>query len=145
MQTTEQAFREEMARHRLRVTDNRLAIIYAFIDSGKPLTIHEIIQSSKGIGSFSSVYRSVEAMTSIGVLNLVPRGFTNYYELGEALWPHHHHITCEYCGLSVAIDDKRIEELIHEISIQAGLEPTRHDFELFGLCRNCQSAKHEPS
>lgn len=137
MQNTEQAFREQMTKHGLRVTENRLAIIQAFLKEGKPLSIQEIIGTVSGVGSLSSVYRSVESMTKIGVLRVVPRGFKNLYELGESLWPHHHHVTCEYCGLSASIDDDEIEALIHKLTLSVGLEPTRHEIELFGICQKC--------
>jgi len=141
MQTTEQVFRAELKKRGMRVTTNRLVILDCFILFGRPLSVQEIYQASAGKCNLTSIYRSVDSLTRSGVLRIVPRGFKNLYELGEALWPHHHHVSCEYCGATVSIDDERIERLIDELTQAAGFQPTRHDFELFGLCEACRS-KH---
>lgn len=140
MQNSEQIFREEMAKHDLRVTDNRLAIFRVLAESKRSLSIKEIIEISKSEGYFTSVYRSIEAMSRVGILRVVPRGFKNLYELGEKFKPHHHHATCEKCGKSIAIDDPRIERLFHELTMKSGLKPTEHHFEIFGICRKCRNS-----
>lgn len=138
MQEITQVFDHEMKKAGLRITQNRRAIFEVLKDSGQPLSIQEIIKKSNSEGYFTSVYRSVQAMTRVGILRTVPRGFKNLYELGEAFQPHHHHATCEKCGQSVAIHDVSLEKIMHRLTETAGLKPTGHQFELFGVCKNCR-------
>ena len=138
MQEITWRFREEVANSGLRLTRNRSAIFAVLAGSDRPMTVQQIVKALAGQAHFTSVYRSVETLTRAGLLREVPRGFKNYYELGEAFRPHHHHATCERCGRSAAIDDPRIERLMRKLTASAGLTPTRHQFELFGVCRKCR-------
>jgi Fur family ferric uptake transcriptional regulator len=140
MQEMTQVFDQEMRKAGLRITQNRRAIFSALKYSGRPLSIQEIIKLSNSEGYFTSVYRSVEAMTRAKILCLVPRGFKNLYELGEKFHPHHHHATCEKCSKSVAIHDENLEKMMHKLTIRANLKPTQHEFELFGVCRECRKS-----
>jgi len=139
MRSTEQEFRNEMTRRGLRVTDNRLAIFRALISAGKPLSALDIINATSGNGYFTSVYRSIDTMTRSGILSVVPRGSKTYYELGEALWPHHHYVTCELCGQTTSFDSEELEQLSRHLTLGVGLEPTRHAIELFGVCQQCRT------
>jgi len=138
MQELEQIFEREMRKNNLRVTNNRWAIFRILAKVDKPLSIREIIEISNKEGYFTSVYRSVESMTKIGILRAVPRGFKNLYELGEAFRLHHHHLTCEKCNCSIKIHAPRLEKMMHELTMQAGFTPTKHHFELFGICKKCR-------
>ena len=131
-------FREELQNAGLRLTHNRQLIFETLARTNRPLTIQQIVQALDGQAHFTSVYRSGETLTQARLLREVPHGFKNYYELGEMFRPHHHHATCEHCGRSIAIDDPRIERLMRELTLRAGLMPTRHNFEMFGVCRECR-------
>ena len=137
MQTPIQVFRDEMCNHKLRITKNRITIFRILEKSGKPLSIQEIIKLADTNSHFTSIYRSIETMTQVGVLRVVPRGFKNLYELGESFQPHHHHATCEKCGHSVAINDANLEKMMRKLTMNANLVPTKHQFELFGVCKKC--------
>lgn len=138
MQKLEQVFREEMLESDLRVTDNRLAIFRVLAESDRPLSIQEIVKLTASNSYFTSIYRSIEAMVQVGILRVVPRGFKNLYELGEAFRPHHHHATCEKCGRSIEIHDAQLEKVMNDLTIQVGFVPTKHHFELFGICQKCR-------
>jgi Fur family ferric uptake transcriptional regulator len=137
MQKIEQQFNEELGCAGLRLTRNRRRIFEVLARADQPLTIQQIAKILAGEVHFTSVYRSVEMLSRARLLREVPRGFKNYYELGEMFRPHHHHATCEHCGRSMTIDDPRIEQLMRELTLRAGLRPTRHNFEMFGVCREC--------
>ena len=138
MQEMKWRFREELERSGLRLTQNRRRIFEILENANKPLTIKQIAETLSGEVHFTSVYRSVETLTQARILREIPHGFKNYYELSEIFRPHHHHVTCEHCDKSVAIDDPRIEKLMRELTLRAGLMPTRHNFEMFGICRRCR-------
>jgi len=138
MQEKSWRFKEELRNSGLRLTHNRQRIFEVLEQANRPLTIKQIAEILDKEVHFTSVYRSVETLTQARILHEVPRGFKNYYELGELFQPHHHHATCERCGQSVAIDDERVELLMRELTLRAGLMPTRHNFEMFGICRRCR-------
>jgi len=138
MQEMEWRFRKEVTRAGLRLTQSRQRIFEVLESANKPLTIKQIAAALNGKVHFTSVYRSVETLTQAHILREVPHGFKNYYELGEIFRPHHHHVTCEHCGQSTAVNDVRVETLMRELTIKAGLMPTRHNFEMFGICRKCR-------
>jgi Fe2+ or Zn2+ uptake regulation protein len=138
MQEINWRIREELRGAGLRLTHNRQRIFKVLMRTDRPLTIQQIAKALTGQAHFTSVYRSVETLTQARLLREIPRGFKNYYELGEMFQPHHHHVTCEYCGRSIAIDDPRVEQLMRELTLRAGLMPTKHNFEMFGVCRECR-------
>ncbi|MCL2280630.1 transcriptional repressor [Candidatus Saccharibacteria bacterium] len=138
MQENEWRFREELRKTGLRLTRNRQRIFEVLKHANRPLAIKQITEILNGEVHFTSIYRSIETLTRARILREVPHGFKNHYELGEMFQPHHHHITCEYCGKSTSINDTRIEQLMSELTIKAGLMPTRHNFEMFGICQRCR-------
>ncbi|MCL2451783.1 transcriptional repressor [Candidatus Saccharibacteria bacterium] len=138
MKENEWRFREEMQNAGLRLTRNRRRIFEVLEMVDRPLTVQQIAKTLVGEVHFTSVYRSIETLTQARLLREIPRGFKNYYELGEMFRPHHHHVTCGHCGRSLAIDDPRIEKLMRELTLRAGLMPTHHNFEMFGVCRKCR-------
>ena len=133
-------FKEKLATHNLRLTGNRQEIFHILTTTDRPLLIQEIIAMSTGSAHFTSIYRSILSLQAAGIVREVPRGFKVYYELGEDFRPHHHHATCERCGKTTPIDDHSVERLLYDLTIKAGLAPTKHHFELFGICQQCSDA-----
>lgn len=134
------SFEADMKKSGLRITHVRQELFTILIKSGRPLSIQELVGKAKN-AHFVSVYRSIDALHKAGVLKQVPRGFKNLFELSDTYRPHHHHATCEKCGNSTSIHDRRLEQLMSQLSIEKGLEPTKHTFELFGICNSCHSSR----
>lgn len=136
---TDTIFKEKLAAHNLRLTSNRKEIFRILIAADRPLLVQEIIAASAGSTHFTSIYRSIASLQIADIVREIPRGFKVYYELGEDFRPHHHHATCEKCGKTIPVNDAEVEQLLHDITIKAGLRPTKHHFELFGICRGCSN------
>ena len=139
MQTKEAIFIKQVNQSNLRLTRNRLDIFNILNSNAQPMTIQQIAASGELKSHFTSVYRSVDSLVKAGILREVPRGFKTYYELGEKLHPHHHHITCEVCHRSQPIENEKIELLVHELAQSQGFNLTGHNFELTGVCESCRS------
>ncbi|MFT4532225.1 MAG: Fe2+ or Zn2+ uptake regulation protein [Candidatus Saccharimonadales bacterium] len=137
--TIEFTFRQQLGKHQLRLTHVRKEIFQKLYKTSKPLSIQDI---AKGIHTahFVSVYRSVDSMQKAGILKQVPQGFKNLFELSDLFRPHHHHATCKVCGTTKEVHDGRIESLMNTLTKEAGLEPTEHHFEMYGVCKSCQIA-----
>ena len=138
MQKMDKLFTEQLSANNLRLTVNRMSILTVLSNSDRPMTIQEMIASDSIKSYFTSVYRSVDSMVKVGIIREVPRGFKIYYELGEKFRPHHHHLTCEVCHKSIPIDDHGIEEIMIGLAIDSGFKATHHQFEMFGICQDCQ-------
>ena len=138
MQTKDVILKKQFSKNHLRLTKNRLDILNILRTSAQPMTIQQIITKSAAKSHFTSIYRSVSYLAQAGILREVPRGFKTYYELGEKLRPHHHHITCEICHRSQSIESNKIESLVHELATFQKFKLTGHNFELTGICQDCQ-------
>lgn len=122
----------------LRTTKVRLLVYHVLQNSQKPLTIQQIVGQCHGV-HFVSVYRCIDVFLAASIINVVPIGLKNMYELSDSFKPHHHHVTCEACGHSVAVGQESIENLMHKITLSAGMRPTHHHFEAFGICNKCST------
>jgi Fe2+ or Zn2+ uptake regulation protein len=140
MQNTEQTilFEARLRENGLSLTAPRRAVFEVLNSSHNPLTIQEIVKQIDGV-HYVSIYRTIDALSKHGLIKQVPIGFKNKFELSDDFKPHHHHATCEKCGVSVSIANPSIEQIMNRLTIDAGLKPTRHHFEVYGLCQKCQS------
>ncbi len=135
-------YTQKMHQAGLRNTHVRQQIFAVLQDTDRPLTIQEIVASTDN-AHFVSVYRSIDAMRKADIVKMVPQGFKNLFELSDDFRPHHHHATCELCGKTVELQEPELEALMSRITKHAGLLPTKHHFELFGICSVCATSKHK--
>jgi Fe2+ or Zn2+ uptake regulation protein len=126
-----------LKQHGLSMTRARKEVFLLLLEATVPMTIQQIIRVTDGL-HFVSVYRTIETLLTIGVVKQVPIGFKNKYEVSDVFKPHHHHVTCEQCGISVAIHNESIENLMHQVTISSGMQPTKHHFEAYGICNDCK-------
>lgn len=140
MQNTQQSelnFKQLLKQHTLRTTDTRITVFRSLLQSPGPMSIQEIVKAADNI-HFVSVYRTIDTLIKIKAVTIIPHGLKSKYELSDEFKPHHHHATCEKCGTTTEIHDKRIEKLMKELTFRAGLAPTNHHFEMYGLCTKCR-------
>ncbi len=138
MQTVDiKQLEEALKNHGYSMTRARREVFSLLLTAVSPMTIQEIIHATEGL-HFVSVYRTIETLLTIGVVKQVPIGFKNKYEVSDVFKPHHHHVTCERCGISVAVHNESIENLMHQVTISSGMQPTKHHFEAYGICNDCR-------
>jgi Fur family ferric uptake transcriptional regulator len=90
-----------------------------------------------GIGT-ASVYRALELLDSIGLVQRVEvgEGGTRY----EAIVPggeHHHHVVCDACGRITAFEDAGLERAIGRVESRLGHRVSAHEIVLRGQCARC--------
>lgn len=124
-----------------KLTKQRQAILQVFEESNKHLlTAQEVFELAisshpKGM-NFSTVYRNLEILTQINILNKVVIGpGLSGFELTN-LNQHHHHLICKSCGRTSTINFCPFEALNPEV--MEGFEPTDHKFEVYGYCKSCK-------
>lgn len=136
MQTT--LLKERLKAHGMSITKPRTRIFEYFLMAERPVTIQELVAENNTI-HYATIYRTIHSLMQTGVIQQVPIGFTYTYELSDVFKPHHHHVTCEVCHKSMIVHSRDIENLMHRVTIQAGMQPTRHHFEAYGICQACVS------
>ncbi|MCE7936706.1 transcriptional repressor [Candidatus Saccharibacteria bacterium CPR2] len=137
----EESVKNQLKISGLSVTTPRMNIAKILFLENKPMSIREIIRKTGKTAHFVTIYRTIDTLVKAKVLNQINIGFKNKYELSDMFRPHHHHAICEVCGQSTEIQNKKIEATLNSITEDAGLKPTRHQFELYGICSKCINEK----
>ncbi|HXZ98922.1 MAG TPA: Fur family transcriptional regulator [Candidatus Binatia bacterium] len=131
-----------LARTEQRYTPLRRALVEVMAQSGRPLTMPEILRSSPEL-SQSTAYRNIATLIEAGVVRRVSgTGDHGRFELAEDLSGHHHHLVCLSCGkVSDIVPTPRLERALRE-AVEAAAGSTfaviEHRFELIGSCTDCR-------
>lgn len=130
---------EQLLRHRgLRSTQPRRVLFEVLTDARAPLSFAEVARKASMMDR-TTVYRNLEMLASIGVVQVTFVGWKRRYELAEPFIPHHHHAVCRQCGAIIDIASDELEAVMR--SIEQGLRFTdaSHTIEIKGLCEACAS------
>ncbi len=124
-------------------THARTAVFEALLTSEhEPLVMKELITKVSPAVDRASVYRSVELLERIGIIKRLHIGWKYKLELSDDFHGHHHHLSCERCGATVAIDDNAVfEKQIQSIAASHGYTVTDHQLDIPGICINCAKIK----
>ena len=124
-----------------KLTKQRQAILRVFEESTKHLLtaqeVFERVVSDKVNGmNFSTIYRNLEIMTKINILNkvVIGQGLSGFELTNQN--QHHHHLICKSCGKTSTINFCPFEALGPEV--MEGFVPTDHKFEVYGYCKGCK-------
>jgi Fur family ferric uptake transcriptional regulator len=91
--------------------------------------------------SRSSVYRVMEELEEIGLLQRVEigQGMVRYEAVrGEP--GHHHHLVCDRCGRLEPFTDDGLERAIRRLSDRVPLRVSEHEIVIHGSCETCAAA-----
>ena len=89
--------------------------------------------------SLGTVYRNLRLLVEEGqILEIELAGTLSRFD-GNTKY--HHHFICERCGrvFDVSNDERRERTMVDEMGREAGFKITHHRYELYGLCKDCQS------
>ena len=133
---------EQLRRTRQRYTRGRQQLVDLLVDTGRPVTIPELMDMGAS-QSQSSLYRNLAILEQCGAVHrLASTDDVARYELTEELSEHHHHVVCSVCGriddvvLPPAIE-RSLGEAADEAHTQRGYLIDSHRLELVGTCGNC--------
>ena len=141
----ERAIHDRLAKHDLRYTIGRRAIVDGLKEASGPITLPELLNSSNGLAQ-SSAYRNLSLLEAAGVVRrLVHGGEHAHFELAESLTEHHHHLICESCGLvrDITLDaelERTLDSTFDTLAAAEGFTATHHTVDVYGLCPNCAAA-----
>lgn len=121
-----------------RVTRQRMLILEALRENGdhlKASEIHRLARRKAPRVSLSTVYRTINVLKEVGVIEEVHLGGEHRrYEIkGEG----HHHIICQGCGKVIEFQCPFSEGLMHDLGEEYDFEITGAHLDLLGCCAEC--------
>lgn len=122
-----------------RRTASRQAIVEAIVEAGSHLTADEIahrVQARFPSVNLSTVYRTLDALTELGIVDHVHFGHGRavYHRTDEA----HQHLVCEECGAVEELPVTRLRAFLEMLDRDFGFEVDRRHFAIVGRCRRCR-------
>jgi Fur family peroxide stress response transcriptional regulator len=86
--------------------------------------------------SLGTVYRNLAVLVKQGLANKLD--FGSSFDRYDARTVPHHHFVCEKCGSVSDLDLPVDDSLTRNLRKATGLEATRHEIRLYGLCERCK-------
>lgn len=140
-------FAEYLAKHRLKRSDQREAILDAFLASEEHLSVDDLLhlvqQRHHDVGR-TTVYRTLKLLCEAGLASELQVGGETRFER-DYNREHHDHLICEECGAIIEFQSPEIERLQEEIAKRLDFTITRHRHQIFGTCRRDACAGRSPS
>ena len=123
----------------MRVTAARREVCAVLADApGAHLTAAEITSRVAEPVDTSTVYRTLEALESIGLVTHTHMGHgPGVYHVAPT--PTHHHLVCESCGLAVDIPERSLRSAVAAVTEPHGFVADATHFAIVGRCRTCAS------
>ncbi len=133
-------FIEDLRQKGHRLTPQREMILSVICECGGHFTADEILQRAQERYPYlgkSAVYRTLELLTRLGVVNQTDFGQGRVeYELHQH--PHHHHLLCRHCGKRTEVDQAILAPLEKALRTKYGFIADLDHFAIFGTCAKGQ-------
>jgi Fur family ferric uptake transcriptional regulator len=101
--------------------------------------IHEGIRAAGGTVGIASVYRALETLADLGLVQRVDVGDgVARFEAASTGSDHHHHLVCDDCGRVEPFHDEPLELALARTADRLGLGLSQHEVVLHGACDRCR-------
>ena len=101
--------------------------------------IHDGLRDQGRTIGMASVYRSLEALQNLGLVQRFDAGHgEGLYEAVAPGGEHHHHVVCDDCERIVPFEDPDLERAIDALAKRVPFAIAGHDVVLHGRCPDCQ-------
>jgi len=132
-------FAAYLAKHRLKRSEQREAIVDAFLRSESHLSVDDLlhlVQKRRADVGRTTVYRTLKLLQAAGLAQeLELRGESRFER--EYNRAHHDHFICQHCGDIIEFESPDIERIQDEIAAGLGFVIEGHRHQIFGQCRAC--------
>jgi Fur family transcriptional regulator, ferric uptake regulator len=137
----ETIFHQHLKRVGLKRTGQRATILRTFLETREHLStdeLHRLVRLKDPRIGFTTVYRTLKLFSDCGLASVVE------FQDGVARYEHqynrrsHHHMVCTECGSSVEFFSPEIERVEQDIGRKHSYTPTRHTFQIYGICDTCR-------
>jgi len=103
--------------------------------------IHDLLRSEGASVGIASVYRTLEGLDELGLVQRVDLGDgVSRFERVDPRGDHHHHLVCGDCGKVEPFEDSALEQALGRVAGGRGYELATHDVVLRGACGDCRVA-----
>ena len=135
-----QIFERHVTEHGLKHSQKRERVVQTFLKTERHVSAEDLLSLVKkeqpNIG-YTTVYRTLKLIVSSGLGEMVDfdDGVRRYErKLGRE---YHAHFICTKCGTNFEVFDEKIRQLSARLAELKSFQPTKHRFEIFGVCDNC--------
>jgi len=132
-----QVFEAYLAKHRLKRSEQREAILDAFLQSEDHLSIDDLLalvhRNRPDVGR-TTVYRTLKLLRDCGLASELQVGGGTRFER-KYKREHHDHLICEECGEIIEFSSPEIERLQEEIARSLGFSIRGHRHQIYGTCQ----------
>ena len=140
-------FHGHLKRVGLKLTDQRDTILRTFLETRDHLStdeLHGLVKKKDPHIGITTVYRTLKLLAECGLASEVAfnDGITRYEHQYQRR--NHHHMVCTECGASVEFFARDIERIEMEVGRKNKYLPTRHTFQIYGICEACQKKQKRP-
>ncbi len=141
LREAEAIFQRHLKSVGLKHTGQRDTILRAFLGSHEHLStdeLHRLVRRRHRRIGFTTVYRTLKLLADCGLASEVAfhDGIARYEHRYDR--PNHHHMVCTECGKSVEFSSPEVDRLEAEIGRKYRYQPTRHTFQIYGICHDCR-------
>ncbi len=134
--------------HKVSITNPRILVLEALLDSKNPLTIDELQSKLSGSVAKSTLYRVLNDLKKIKILHeFTSPDNSTVVELLLEDHSHHHHLFCSDCGEIIDVEmssefENLLDKEIKKIEKQFNFVIQDHRVEMFGVCTDqCANCK----
>ena len=142
---TMEDLKQKLQERQHKMTPQRQIVLQIFLDHpGEHLSAedcHDILRERKAEIGLATVYRTLELLSDLGVLQKMEFGDgCSRYEVNTAVQKrqHHHHLICTKCGKVEEFDEDMLEDLEADILKKCGFKTLDHQVKFYGVCKECQ-------
>ena len=122
-----------------RVTPQRSMILDVLHHAEKHITpeeIHKQVSSRYPEVNKSTVYRTLELLKKLGLVDETDLGGNKLY-YHHAEHGHHHHLICQKCGRAIEIDEEVFDPIKEALTQKYHFVPDIRHLAIFGHCVSC--------
>ena len=130
-----------LAKHRLKRSEQREAIVDTFLRSQSHLSVDDLlhlVQKRRPDVGRTTVYRTLKLLQAAGLAQELELKGESRFER-EYNRAHHDHFICQHCGDIIEFESPEIERIQDEIAHSLGFVIEGHRHQIFGQCRACAS------
>jgi Fur family transcriptional regulator, ferric uptake regulator len=130
-----------LAKHRLKRSEQREAIVDTFLRSQSHLSVDDLlhlVQKRRADVGRTTVYRTLKLLQAAGLAQELELKGESRFER-EYNRAHHDHFICQHCGDIIEFESPEIERIQDEIAHSLGFVIEGHRHQIFGQCRACAS------
>ena len=136
---------EELQIRGMRVTPQRAIIFEAIEKLEGHITAEDIFEQVQKVNpyvSLATVYRTLELLQELNLINQTNFGRSQTYFALKDHGPHHH-LVCMGCGHIEEFSDEILDSIRAELKQRYGFQAHTEHLSIFGVCQVCQQKREE--